>query len=254
MRQLAIALSLLLSSAMAVAADLSVRELGFQGRDGEVRVRCYSEAGAGPLPVVVLLHGAAGFGPYARHYESHAEALARHQLRTCAVLYYSAKDARIIAGPNGVERSTLFQKRFMAWHAVISDAVDRLSKPDITERGNIGLLGFSQGGYLAIGVAGTNPRVKAVAEFYGGFPGPLEGRITKLPPTLILHGEADTVIPVQEAHALEAMARQRATSHVMKLYPGGGHGFDLRQDDPHAIDARKQTVDFFVRHLPRVRQ
>lgn len=48
---------------------------------------------------------------------------------------------------------------------------------------------------------------------------------------------------------MEAIARARATSYTMKLYPGAGHGFDVPADDPRGIDARQQTVDFFVRHL-----
>ena len=118
----------------------------------------------------------------------------------------------------------------------------------------MGVLGFSQGAYLAVGVAGTNRRIKALAEFYGGFPGPLESQITQLPATLIVHGESDTVIPVQEAHALEAAAKLRTTSVATKLYAGAGHGFDLTSDDPSAVAARKATIDFFVSHLPRTRR
>jgi carboxymethylenebutenolidase len=68
-----------------------------------------------------------------------------------------------------------------------------------------------------------------------------------LPPTLIIHGEADQVIPVQEAQAMESIAQSRAASYVMKIYPPAGHGFDVQSADPQAIDARKQVVDFFVR-------
>jgi dienelactone hydrolase len=115
----------------------------------------------------------------------------------------------------------------------------------------VGVLGFSQGAYLAVGIAGTNRRIKALAEFYGGFPGPLESRITQLPPTLIVHGESDTVIPVQEAHAMEAAARLRTTSLTIKLYAGAGHGFDALKDDASAAAVRKETIEFFVRHLSR---
>ena len=251
MRELAIALSLALASTSALGTELAVRELSVVSRGGDVQVWCYSAPGAGAVPVVVLLHGAGGFGPYSRHYESYAESLAAQGFRTCAVIYYSASDSRVIAGGSQAAKSTLFQKRFMAWLATINDVVDGLSKLPITERESMGVLGFSQGAYLAVGVAGTNRRIKALAEFYGGFPGPLENQITQLPATLIVHGESDTVIPVQEAHAMDAAARLRATSVATKLYPGAGHGFDIKADDPSAVAARKETIDFFVRHLPR---
>ena len=74
-------------------------------------------------------------------------------------------------------------------------------------------------------------------------------QISRLPATLIVHGEADAVVPVQEAHAMEAIARTRAATYSIKLYPGAGHGFDTQADDAQAIDARKQVIDFLVRHL-----
>jgi carboxymethylenebutenolidase len=251
MRELAIALSLALAGTSARGAELALRELSVAGSSGDVQVRCYSTLDAGALPVVVLLHGASGFGPFSRHYESYAESLAAEGFRTCAVLYYSPSDSRVMAGGNQTAKSTLFGERFMAWLATINDVVDELSKLPIVERESIGVLGFSQGAYLAVGVAGTNRRVKALAEFYGGFPGPLENQITQLPATLIVHGESDTVIPVQEAHAMEAAAKLRTTSVATKLYPGAGHGFDVTAGDPSAVAARKETIDFFVRHLPR---
>jgi carboxymethylenebutenolidase len=251
MHLLAIAFILTLAATPAAGTELEFRRLSVASRSGDVPVRCWSAAGAAAQPVVVLLHGASGFEPFSRHYESYAQLLAAEGFRTCAVLYYSASDTRVVGGRDQRARGTLFQRRFGAWLATIGDVVDGLSRLPLTDRGNVGVLGFSQGAYLAVGVAGTNPRVKALAEFYGGFPGPLENQIRQLPPTLIVHGESDAVIPVEEAHAMEAAARLRTTSVVTKLYPGAGHGFDVAADDPRAADARKETIDFFVRHLPR---
>jgi carboxymethylenebutenolidase len=69
----------------------------------------------------------------------------------------------------------------MAWLATINDVVDQLSKLPITESESMGVLGFSQGGYLAVGVAGTNRRIKALAEFYGGFPARWRARSRSCP-------------------------------------------------------------------------
>src|SRR5581483_11660396 len=104
------------------------------------------------------------------------------------------------------------------------------------------------GAYLAVAAAGTNQRVKAVAELYGGVPSLVEKRISRLPATMILHGEDDTVVPVREAHAMEAFAKAKATSYVAKIYPGAGHGFDSQQTEA-ALDARRRTVEFFVGQL-----
>ena len=254
MRGFVVAIVLTLVATSMRGAELALHELSIASHGRDVFVRCHPGPGAGPLPVVVLLHGAGGFTAFSRHYESYAESFAAAGLRTCAVLYYSASDLRVVSGLNRAENSALFQKRFMAWLATINDVVDELSKLPITERESLGILGFSQGAYLAVGIAGTNPRIRALAEFYGGFPGPLQSRITELPPTLIVHGESDAVIPVQEAYAMEAAARLRTTSVAMKLYAGAGHGFDAAKGDASAVAARKETIEFFVRHLSRARK
>jgi len=249
LRTVVVSLALIIASACASGADWTVREGSVSGSAGDVALRCYSAPGDSPRPVVVLLHGASGFAPFAHHYESHAEALVAHGLRVCAALYYSPEDAAVIADRNRADRATLFQRRFMDWVASIRGVIDHLASLPTSAPGAIGVLGFSQGAYLAVAVAGTHPGVKALAELYGGFPFALESQIAQLPATLIVHGEADTVIPVQEAHAMEAIARARATTYSIKLYPGAGHGFDVQADDPRAVDARQQVVDFFVRHL-----
>jgi carboxymethylenebutenolidase len=253
LRTVVVVLALINASAGAWGgADMAVREWSVPGPGGGVRVRCYSAPGDDPRPVIALLHGASGFARFSRHYESYAEALVPQGLRICAVLYYSADDARIVADRDRSDSGTLFQRRFMDWVSAIHDVVDHLSSLSTTERGAVGILGFSQGAYLAVAVAGTNRNVKALAEFYGGFPFSLENQITQLPATLIVHGESDTVIPVQEAHAMEAIARARATNYTMKLYPGAGHGFDVQADEPQAVDARAQVVEFFVRNLKAI--
>jgi carboxymethylenebutenolidase len=242
-------LALSIACACASGADLTVREWTISGATGDVALRCYAAPGDSPRPVVVLLHGASGFAPFARHYESHAEALVAQGLRVCAVLYYNAEDAAAVADRHRADRATVFQRRFMDWVRTVRGVVDQLVSLPTTEPGAIGMLGFSQGAYLAVAVAGTHRSVKALAEFYGGFPFALENQISALPATLIVHGEADTVVPVQEAQAMEAIARTRAASYAIKLCPGAGHGFDVQADDPRAVDARKQVVDFLVRHL-----
>lgn len=244
-----VAIALIVASACAAGANATVREASVSTAVGDVLVRCHSAPGDDPRPVVVLLHGASGFAPFARHYETHAEALVTQGLRVCAVLYYSADDAAAVADRQRADRATLFQRRFMDWVRSIHGVVDHLVGLSTTEPGAIGVLGFSQGAYLAVAVAGTHRSVQALAELYGGFPFVLESQISRLPATLIVHGEADTVVPVQEAHAMEAMARTRAATYAIKVYPGAGHGFDVQADDVQAIDARKLVVDFLARHL-----
>jgi dipeptidyl aminopeptidase/acylaminoacyl peptidase len=67
----------------------------------------------------------------------------------------------------------------------------------------------------------------------------------RLCPTLILHGDADATIPVQEAYDLRDLLEKKQIPYELKVYPGIGHGF------PEAIwqDARERTLKFFQKYL-----
>ena len=69
-------------------------------------------------------------------------------------------------------------------------------------------------------VVGTS--VGALVEFYGGLGA---GSVARLPTTLILHGDADDLVPVERAHALDRLLRERDIAHATQRYPDAGHGF-----------------------------
>ena len=80
----------------------------------------------------------------------------------------------------------------------------------VTERGEsngkAGLLGFSHGGFIAVASAAADPRIDAIAVFYGGIPGHTD--LARLPPLLALHGDADRNVPLADGAALVAKARE----------------------------------------------
>jgi carboxymethylenebutenolidase len=66
-----------------------------------------------------------------------------------------------------------------------------------------------------------------------------------MPPVLILHGEADVVVPVSEAHKLAHTLQERGIPYEMKIYKQAGHGFhgfDM-------MDAGQRTYCFLKKHL-----
>jgi carboxymethylenebutenolidase len=134
---------------------------------------------------------------------------------------------------------------FETWMKTISDAITYAGRQPGVNENQIALLGFSLGAYLALSVAAVDPRVKAVVDYFGGLPQELTGRAKQLPPVLVLHGEADPVVPVSEARKLEQLFRQNGTPYEMKIYPHAGHGFsgfDL-------LDAGQRTLKFLETKL-----
>ncbi len=69
----------------------------------------------------------------------------------------------------------------------------------------------------------------------------------RLPPTLILHGDADTVVPVDEAYSLQKALEERKVPYELEIFPGEGHDFSA--ETRARADAR--TLAFFQKYLSR---
>ena len=67
----------------------------------------------------------------------------------------------------------------------------------------------------------------------------------RLCPVLILHGEADPTVPVQEAYDLQNLLAKKEIPYEIKIYPGAGHGFD----DDVWRDAGLRTLQFLRKYM-----
>jgi dienelactone hydrolase len=97
---------------------------------------------------------------------------------------------------------------------------------------HVGLVGFSLGAYLALASAAEKDlHVSAAVELFGGLPRLLRDKAANLPPTLILHGDADTVVPVTEAYALRDLLRKAKRVCEFQVYAEPGHVFSDPDDE-----------------------
>src|SRR5262249_35699978 len=136
---------------------------------------------------------------------------------------------------------------FATWMKAIADAIQFAGKQPNVDDQHIGLIGYSLGAYLSLSEGSVDPRVKAVVEYFGGLPEFFARESKSLPPTLILHGEADQLVPVKEAYALEALLKIKGVPYEMKIYPQQGHGFS----GSAATDSMRRTVAFLDRNLKK---
>lgn len=174
-----------------------------------------------------------------------------HGYDVYAVQYYDVSDERIMHSLDRSARQDLFQRRLRSWIATVRAGIGYVAHQPTTDARRIGLLGFSNGALIAIGTAGLDRRVGAVVELYGAMPSALSGAIKRLPPTLILHGDADRVTGVERAYALERFLQQHSIAHAIHIYPGADHGFDADPASPDARDAERRTANFFDARLKR---
>ena len=196
-----------------------------------------------------MLHGRGGFEAGKDVYIRYADRLASRGYDVYAVRYHDATDERIMASPDRSVRQDRFQQRLRPWITTVRAGISYVAGLPTTDPKRIGLIGYSNGALLAIGTAGLDRRVGAVVELYGAMPSALSGTITRLPPTLILHGDADRAIGVEKAHELQRFLKKRSIAHAIHIYPGADHAFDADPANPHARDAERRAADFFDAHL-----
>jgi carboxymethylenebutenolidase len=189
-----------------------------------------------PFPMIISLHGSGGdHGGMV----DPATLFAEHGFAVYVLHYFDR------TGHTDVNDKPTILRHFPAWGKTVWDAISHLEKQAEVDPKRIGLLGFSLGAYLALSEAAVDPRVQAVVEFYGGFPKEMKLFMRRLCPTLILHGEADATIPVEEAYQLRELLEKKQIPHEMQIYPGIGHGFP----DEIWQDARQRTLAFFQKYL-----
>jgi len=93
-----------------------------------------------------------------------------------------------------------------------------------------------------------------VVSGFGGLPEKKRDAVKWLPPTLVVYGEKDKVVPVKEGKALELLAKAGQLPITVKAYPVG-HVFvnDAGKFDFRAMaDAQGLMTEFLEKHLKRL--
>jgi carboxymethylenebutenolidase len=218
---------------------ISQSQLTFQSGGKPIRVDIYRpEKSNRPLPAVIALHGAGG---NVSGMERYASALATQDFAVYVLHYFN----RTGAAPSDLQSMKL---NFPLWMKTLWDAISFIETQPQVDSKRIALLGFSLGAYLSLANSAIDPRVKAVVEFFGGMPKEMNLFMRRLCPVLILHGENDLTIPVEEAYQLQKLLEKKGIPYEIKIYPGVGHGFE---DETVWRDAGKRSLEFLQKYLNR---
>jgi dienelactone hydrolase len=243
-----------LAGLMALGARASADELvrfTSAGRGEPIQGYLTRPKGAGPFPVVVLLHTCLGLPADRRPI---ADALAGWGYVALFVDDFSTRGLKETCAADFDEAApdALGALAFLTGLAFVDKA-------------RIAAVGFSQGGDTALKLAASagagDPRFKAAVAFYP--PCANEANATLAIPTLILVGADDDVTPAADCERLAA--RQSGSMVKLVVYPGARHGFDLPEfgagrqvigmtlayDRPAAEKSRAQLRDFLAKQLKR---
>ena len=104
-----------------------------------------------------------------------------------------------------------------------------LARHDLTEA-QLALVGFSQGTMMALRVGPRRARTLAGIVGYSGMladEASLADPATTRPPVLLIHGDADPMIPIAAFHQAKAALAQNGFVVESHISPGVGHSIDL---------------------------
>ena len=213
----------------------------FSSGGRRIRVDSYIPRGADRHPAVLVLYGSGGSVAGKGELEDFARALAGQGTAVFLVHYFNRTGTLFVVSDDKIARLA------PVWTDAVRDGVAFASAHPRVRNGSIGLFGYSLGAYLAIAESSRNPRVGVVVEVAGGIFDRLRGKITRLPPLLILHGRLDERVPVRNALEMEQTARRLGGRPQMHIYEREGH----RLSEVALADATQRSLEFFRRHLVR---
>ena len=122
-----------------------------------------------------------------------------------------------------------------ASHKLITEYLEHLRTTYKLGWKNIVLAGFSQGAMMALYTAPRLPDAIAGVISFSGFMmwhTDLEGRPHQTIPALLLHGEADDVVPADASHdALKRLQSLAFSDITLRTYAGLAHGINAAEVD-----------------------
>ncbi len=189
------------------------------------RAELFKPAGAGPFPVVLVLHGCNGVSPNIRRW---ARRVTDWGYAALVVDSFKPRGIENVCGTPGV-----VSPRLRAADAFAAAAYLR-TRSDI-DASKIAVVGFSHGGSTALAAAtrialerlGGRP-FSAVVSFY---PWCWERGAPIASDVLTLIGDADDWTPAERCVNLSARWEPGFGSFRLKIYPGAKHSFDSAAPD-----------------------
>lgn len=211
------------------------------GRD-KVNTEIFYPSSGSNWPIVVLLHGSHPQRTDA-YYDVMAIDLAMHG-------YYCIF-------PHYFERNKKGRGTRTEWMKTIGSAIDYAQKQDNVDKDRVAVIGYSLGAFLILGYAPTDKRINCVVAFYGGLSTCYNDMASEhMPPTLLLHGTKDRIVPARRSLEAFKTLREYGKPVSVVIYPDVGHGFTLHKkgewDDMVSLDSWERTLTFlnYYLHFP----
>ncbi|MGQ0620739.1 MAG: dienelactone hydrolase family protein [Panacagrimonas sp.] len=171
-------------------------------------------------PMIFLVHGNFGLSrEYGTQIKSFAEDLAKLDYLTAVPQYYLD------------DKPHFFDQ--VPHDQTLADAITAVAARADADSTRVGLIGFSLGAatamaYIAIRPAGA---VKVLADFFGPLPEAITGKVSRFPPTIILHNKQDEIVKIKHSEELDRLLQKEKIEHQFvgpydEYWKGVNHAFE----------------------------
>ena len=223
MKQVLIAIGLLLTFSGAATAEVQDREVTYRAGDTELKgYLAYDEAAEGKRPGILVVHEWWGHNEYAR---KRARMLANLGFTALALDMYG-EGAQATHPKEAGEMAAQVRENFDVAKRRFTAALDLLRKHQTVDADKMGAIGFCFGGGVALEMARAGVDLDGVVSFHGtlGASKPAEpGRIkAKL---LILQGGADPFVPAEQLQQFRQDMDAAGADYAVIVYPNAKHAF-----------------------------
>jgi len=242
-----------------------VRET-FESGGKSIRVWRFEPNAEGKRPAVLFLYGVDGLEVAPDVYCSVANQISGQGYVVYLVHYLDSmqtKDRdskplselvqRGLRGTATDQESQQIREHFRVWTECVRDAATHARKQPRVDGERVGIVGVSLGGFVGLACAAQDGfKASAVVSCFGGMPSEMRKSVKKLPPTLVLHGDEDDLVPIQEAIELRKLKRAKKLPIEVVIYPEVGHVFqteDGQFDTKALFDAQRRMTEHLQKHL-----
>jgi carboxymethylenebutenolidase len=204
----------------------------------DIRIQCLEPGSGSPAhsviaeenrrPALLILHGAGGNSAF------WLDRLAP----------YAAEAGLAIYAPHYFDRTGTTRADYTAisdgvhvpqWLEAIDAGLRWVASRPGVDPQRIGVVGVSLGAFLSLGLAARlsassdgaeRDRIRCLIDVSGGLVEPYAAQATRhFPPTLLLHGEEDTIVAASHARELDGRLSALGVPHDLRILPGEGHWF-----------------------------
>lgn len=224
--------------------SVTLGDLGYEAEGRAMVGRLAMPDGGGPVPAVLVAHGAPGLDAFCR---SRPEALAELGYAALAIDYHGG--GRVYSDP--VELAARLE-------AIGSDpdrlralgkaGLEALLAQERVDRGRIAAIGYCFGAVVVMELARTGADIKAVVGFHPGLTssrpqdsGNIVGQV------LMCVGADDPLVPLEQRAGFEQEMREHGVDWQMNVYSGAKHRFT----DPNAGAAGVPGLEYNERAAQR---